>query len=123
MNLASNVNFLLGLQVQMKINHWQTKGYARHNAFGGFYDSLNSLIDQFVESAMGKYGRFSLNDETKTMELNNLTELDLKGLITKVREALVNMTNEMDETDTDLLNIRDEMLGELNKLAYLLTLE
>ena len=123
MNLASNVNFLLGLQVQMKINHWQTKGYARHNAFGGFYDSLNSLIDQFVESAMGKYGRCSLNDETKTMELNNLTELDLKGLITKVREALVNMTNEMDETDTDLLNIRDEMLGELNKLAYLLTLE
>jgi len=123
MNLASNVNFLLGLQVQMKINHWQTKGYARHNAFGGFYDSLNSLIDQFVESAMGKYGRFSLNDETKTIELNNLTELDLKGLINKVREALVNMTNEMDETDTDLLNIRDEMLGELNKLAYLLTLE
>jgi hypothetical protein len=29
----------------------------------------------------------------------------------------------LDPSDTDLLNIRDEMLGELNKLSYLLTLE
>ena len=27
------------------------------------------------------------------------------------------------ENDTDLLNLRDEMLAEVNKLAYLLTLE
>ena len=41
----------------MKINHWQTKGFARHQAFGGFYDDMDSLIDKFVECAMGKYGR------------------------------------------------------------------
>ena len=29
----------------------------------------------------------------------------------------------LEESDTDLLNIRDEMLSELNKLKYLLTLE
>jgi hypothetical protein len=28
----------------------------------------------------------------------------------------------LEESDTDLLNLRDEMLGELNKLKYLLTL-
>jgi DNA-binding ferritin-like protein len=121
MNLSSNVNFLLGLQVQMKINHWQTKGYARHQAFGSFYDTLNDLIDTFVESAMGKYGRFILEDENKTIQLNNLSELDMKGLIVTVRKALVQM--ELDSSDTDLLNIRDEMLGEVNKLSYLLTLE
>lgn len=54
MNLSTNVNFLLGLQVQMKINHWQTKGFARHQAFGGFYDDMDPLIDKFVECAMGK---------------------------------------------------------------------
>jgi hypothetical protein len=27
------------------------------------------------------------------------------------------------DNDTDLLNIRDEMLAKINKLAYLLTLE
>ncbi len=121
MNLSSNVNFLLGLQVQMKINHWQTKGYARHQAFGGFYDSLDDLIDTFVESAMGKYGRFVLEDENKMIQLNNLSDIDMKGLIVTVRKVLVQM--ELDSSDTDLLNIRDEMLGELNKLSYLLTLE
>jgi DNA-binding ferritin-like protein len=123
MNISSNVNFLLGLQTQMKINHWQTKGYARHNAFGGFYDSLSDLIDTFIESAMGKYGRFTLDEETKTIQLSNLSELDMKGMISTVREALVQMSEQFDATDTDLMNIRDEILGELNKLSYLLTLE
>jgi hypothetical protein len=45
----------------------------------------------------------------------------MKGLINTVREALVQM--ELDEVDTDLLNIRDEMIAEVNKLSYLLTLE
>jgi DNA-binding ferritin-like protein len=123
MNINSNINFLLGLQLQMKINHWQTKGYARHNAFGEFYDSLSDLIDTFVESAMGKYGRFTLDEETKTIQLSNLSELDVKGMISTVRDALVQMGEQLDPSDTDLLNIRDEMLGGLNKLSYLLTLE
>ena len=123
MNINSNVNFLLGLQIQMKINHWQTKGYARHNAFGGFYDTLGGLIDTFVESAMGKYGRFTLDEETKSIQLSNLSELDMKGLVNTVRESFVQMSEQLDPSDTDLLNIRDEMLGELNKLSYLLTLE
>jgi DNA-binding ferritin-like protein len=121
MNLGSNVNFFLGLQVQMKICHWQTKGYARHKAFMKFYDNMEDLIDTFVESAMGKYGRFSLEKDTKTVELNNLSELDMKGLINTVRDALVQM--DLDKKDTDLLNIRDEMISEVNKLSYLLTLE
>jgi DNA-binding ferritin-like protein len=123
MNLSTSINFLLSLQVQMKINHWQTKGFARHNAFGGFYDSLSDLIDTFVESAMGKYGRFVLDEETKTIQLNNLSDLDMRGLISTVRESFVMMSEQLDPSDTDLLNIRDEMLGELNKLSYLLTLE
>lgn len=123
MNLSSNVNFLLSLQTQMKINHWQTKGFARHNAFGGFYDTLGGLIDTFVESAMGKYGRFTLDEESKTIQLSNLSELDMKGLVNTVRESFVQMSEQLDPSDTDLLNIRDEMLGELNKLSYLLTLE
>jgi hypothetical protein len=34
------------------------------------------------------------------------------------------LTNEIEEgTTSDLLNIRDEILGEINRLRYLLTLE
>lgn len=123
MNLASNVNFLLGLQNQMKICHWQTKGIARHEAFGNFYDDLTPLIDDFVEQSMGKYGRFTLEDETKTIQLSNLSEIDIKGLVNTTRQALVQLTEQLDPSDTDLLNLRDEILGKVNKYAYLFTME
>jgi hypothetical protein len=88
-----------------------------------FYDNMDDLIDTFVESAMGKYGRFILDEESKTIQLNNLSDLDMKGLINTVRDSFVQMSDQLDPSDTDLLNIRDEMLGEVNKLSYLLTLE
>jgi len=123
MDISSNVNLFLTLQTQLKINHWQTKGYARHQAFGSTYDALQELIDTYVEEAMGKYGRFVLTDETKVINLSNLSELDIKSFINVVRESLVQFTGELDPTDTNLLNIRDEMLGLINQLSYLLTLE
>lgn len=123
MNLNTNVNFFLGLQCQLKINHWQTKSIARHEAFGSTYDELQGLIDTYVEESMGKYGRFILNDDNKTITLSNLNELDIKSFINTVREALIQFTEHIEPTDTNLLNIRDEMLGLINKLSYLLTLE
>jgi DNA-binding ferritin-like protein len=123
MNLSSNVNFLIGLQQQMRICHWQTKGIARHEAFGGFYSDLDDLIDNFVEEAMGKYGRFVLDDETNTIQLANLSDINIKGLVHTTREALVQITEQLDPTDTNLLNLRDEILGKLNKYAYLFTME
>ena len=123
MNIATKVKFLLEVQVQFKINHWQTKEFSRHNAFGGIYDALGDLIDRFVEESMGKYGRFVLDDESKTINLQNLAELDLKGMLKTTKDALIQFTEEFETTDTNLMNIRDEILGEVNKLQYLLTLE
>lgn len=123
MNLATNVNFFLGLQMQLKVNHWQTKKFARHEAFGKIYDQLEDLIDTYVEEAMGKYGRFILDDETRTIQLSNFDDLDLKSFINTVRDALIQFSDGLDSSDTNLLNIRDEMLGLINKLSYLLTLQ
>ena len=123
MNLASNVNFLLGLQNQLRINHWQTKGYARHIAFGEAYDQLGDLIDSYLESAMGKYGRFVLDEENKTIQLINLSEVNPKDMISTSIRLLEDFSTQVDEKDTDLLNLRDEMIATLSKLLYLLTLE
>jgi hypothetical protein len=124
MNLSSKVNFLLGLHVQLKVNHWQTKGVARHNAFGDAYNTLTDLIDEFVEISMGKYGRFVLDDETNNIKLINLSEMNPKDMITVCTDALIEFSEDLDpKKDTDLLNLKDEMLGLLNKLQYLLTLE
>jgi len=123
MNINSNINLFLGLQAQLRIFHWQTKGYARHNAFGMTYDTLEDLIDTFVEEAMGKYGRFTLDGETNTIELANLKELKPEAMLDTIISALNQFSEQFDESDTNLLNVRDEMLGSINKLKYLLTLE
>jgi DNA-binding ferritin-like protein len=123
MTLDSNVNLFLGLLAQLKVIHWQTKGFARHEAFDKTYGELNELVDDFMEQAMGKYGRFKLSDETNTITLSNLSELKPEQMVSTVVEALIQYTNQFDSVDTNLLNLRDEMLGLLYKLSYLLTLE
>lgn len=123
-NLSSNINFFLGLQLQFRILHWQTKGYARHKAFGEIYETLDGLMDEYVEICMGKHGRFTLDNSTDTIQMSNLTDLNIVEFLQAAKNRLIGFNNELSkEKDSDLLNLRDEMLGSINKLAYLLTLE
>lgn len=122
--LNKHVNFFMATQVQLKILHWQTKGLARHEAFGKTYDLLDDLIDEFLEVAMGKMGRFHLDNETDTIKMENLNTIDLNSFVGGVKQRLIEFTKEYSkDKDTDLLNLRDEMLAKINKLQYLLTLE
>lgn len=116
------VTNLLTLHNQLKIHHWQTKSYAEHQALGGTYDALTEQIDEFVEVFMGKYGRIESRDGFK-IELSNYSDLGTADFVDKYINYLVEeLPKSLEESDTDLLNIRDEMLGGLNKLKYLLTL-
>jgi hypothetical protein len=117
------VTNLLTLHNQLKIHHWQTKSYAEHKALDKAYGSFSDLIDQFIEVFMGKYGRLE-SQNGYSIELVNYKEISSSDLCDKYISYLVNeLPNRLEESDTDLLNIRDEMLGELNKLKYLLTLK
>jgi hypothetical protein len=64
-------------------------------------------------------GRVAFN---QTLDLKNMDEsVDLDEALVR---AINMLTNEIEEgTTSDLLNIRDEILGEINRLRYLLTLE
>jgi DNA-binding ferritin-like protein len=124
MNLSTSINSFLSTQVQFKILHWQTKGYARHIAFGDIYDSLDELVDEYVEVAMGKWGRFNVDNKTNTIVYKNLSEVNMVEFLQDFKGKLYLITTELDqEKDTDLLNLKDEILAKINKLAYLLTLE
>jgi hypothetical protein len=106
---------------QFRILHWQTKSYARHKAYGEFYDAFGDLIDNLVESHMGKYGRIQIGG---TIELLNMNDIQIKDYLQEIEEFLILLTEHYDPTkDSDLLNIRDEMLALVNKLMYLLTLD
>jgi hypothetical protein len=114
----------MNFQQQMKILHWQTTSFARHNAYGGIYDSIDDLLDKFAEICMGKYGRIELNDEISQLELKNMKDLSINSYLNEFCDFLVDLTDEFDnKKDTDVLTIRDEILSEVNKLKYLLTLK
>ena len=116
------VTILLTLHNQLKIHHWQTKSYAEHQALGGAYDEFSGLIDEFIEVFMGKYGRIESRDGFK-IELENYKDISPTDFADKYVDYLVNeLPKSLEESDTDLFNIRDEMLAQLNKLKYLLTL-
>ena len=106
------------LQHQIKVLHWQTKSYARHKAYDDVYSSLGDLIDEFVEVYMGKYGRVEFNGGEGSITLKNTDTLQLNNFLnSNISEKLKS------DKDSDLLNLRDEMMGEINKLKYLLTLK
>lgn len=118
-----SVMTLVGFQQQMRILHWQTKKYSRHIAYGSIYDSLDDFIDKFAEVCMGKYGRVELSGDLGEVKLKNLDDLTIGGYIDEFIEFLKGLNDEFDSSkDSDVLNIRDEILAEANKLKYLLTL-
>lgn len=116
---------LLKLQAQVRFFHWQTKMYARHMAFGGFYTAVDPLIDQLVEACMGAIGKDSMiMNSPAVLELKNMDEIKINEFlaetVTFLTSGLANLVPL--EQHTDIANIRDGILGEINKLKYLLTL-
>lgn len=121
-NISEVVAGLQELFNQVKYFHWQTKSFAQHEALGKVFDGLEDLIDDFVEVAMGKYGRPSTKKQT--LQMFDLEDVDIMEWATGVVDYLLSFDDVLDETvDTDLLNIRDEMMALVNKLKYLLTLK
>jgi hypothetical protein len=112
---------LVKIQEQLRIFHWQAETYAQHKAFGKAYEDLGDLIDDFIEVFMGKYGKVKAKI-TYNIELDNLSDNHMV-YINDFIAFLVGIDKELDPADTELLNIRDEMLAVLNRLKYLLSLK
>lgn len=117
------VKMLVQMQLQWKFLHWQTFGDPKHRVYGKIYDGLGELIDKFVETMMGKYGRPEFDEEFGLM-FQDIRALSIQEFIDGIVEFLVSFTEQLDpKYDTDLLNIRDEMLALINKSKFLLTLK
>ncbi len=115
------IGAFIAMQNQFRVFHWQTQSYAQHQAFGNAYETLDGLIDEFVEIYQGKNGIVKPGEGFK-IKLENL-DGSPSDMIDVFIEFLQNdLPNQLDENDTDLLNIRDEMMGLLNKTKYLLML-
>jgi DNA-binding ferritin-like protein len=114
---------LVQIQTQFRFMHWQTNSYAKHKAYGKIYENLTDLIDNFVESCMGKHGRPEYMGGL-TLEFEDLNEMSLQEFVDDTVAFLINFDQIFDDVmDSDLLNVRDEILQLINKGKYLFTLE
>lgn len=117
------VNLFLKLLITIKVYHWKTYSYAEHKATDELYDKLNEHIDKFVEVLLGK-SESRLN--MKGCKIDIIDPTNTKGIIKIVNEYKILLEKKMnkyisEKNNSDLYNIRDEILANLNQFIYLLT--
>ena len=115
----------LEMLIMVKLYHWKTSSYATHKATDDLYTTLNANIDKFIEVLLGKAGnRINLMGKKNISVIDLNSPERLRAEINSFKSYLVSITNSPAiriMSNTDLLNIRDEILGNLNQFLYLLT--
>ena len=115
----------LEMLLMVKLFHWKTHSYATHKATDELYSKLNEDIDKFIEVLLGKTGsRIDLMGHKNISLIDLNSQEQLKSKIDSFKSYLVGLTNNKglsSMTNTDLLNIRDEILSDMNQFLYLLT--
>ena len=121
--ILSNLNKLamnlLNHQVILKLFHFQTNAYGAHKASDEYLEKYAILMDKFLEVAQGIYGRITVKKYSLAGTSHTDSNIDnqLDGLVILLMERIDDILN----NHTDLLNIRDELVSNIEQLKYLLT--
>jgi hypothetical protein len=118
------VKFLEVLNM-IKLYHWKTHSYATHKATDDLNKNLHGNVDSFIEVLLGKRGdRVNLTNK-KSISLKDYSSVgEFKRELEKFKSYLVGLNNcaaLKSMANSDLYNIRDEMLANVNQFLYLLT--
>lgn len=118
------VKFLEMLNL-IKLYHWKTHSYATHKATDELSEKLNANVDSFVEVLLGKRGDRVNLMHVKHISLKDFDSInDFKREMVRFKGYLVGLDNcsaLKTMSNSDLFNIRDEMLSNINQFLYLLT--
>jgi len=115
------ITFFFKLSSTLKLYHWKTGIYSRHISSGDLYDKVIDTTDTFMEVYFGKYGKGKISSMDCSADL-----LSDNDIVSFLREAVMFLKDivkngYLKESDPDLLNIRDDLVGHINKTLYLFT--
>ena len=117
-------HMFMTLRDQIKIYHWQTFSYARHVATNDLITKLDASIDEFVEVYIGKYGRPKFTGKSSSIRLRNFSDTEAQKLIDEAIDWMTHdLRSKIKKSDTDLLNIRDTIVANLNQVRFLFSLK
>lgn len=115
----------LEMLLLIKLFHWKTTSYPTHKATDDLYTKFNLNMDTFVEVLLGKTGMRTQLTSDKTIRLNDLNSIEeLKREVVVFKTYLVSLNDNAamkKMLNTDLFNIRDTILGDMNQFLYLLS--
>ena len=124
MDIGEIALYMMYIRDQIKIYHWQTKSYSRHKATDSLVDNLSSKLDKFVEVMQGSRMKRIVISKTNKFVFENETDNNAVKLLTEFRNWLENILPKyLEKSDTELLNIRDDILADVNQTLYLFTFE
>ena len=114
----------LAFRDQLKIYHFQTASYSRHKAADELVGVITDQMDRFMETLQGSRDvRLVLTSRNSTIKFVNQMDENVSELLGAFKTWLISGLSDMLQPfDKDLSNIRDEMLGSVNKTIYLFTL-
>ena len=118
------VDFFFKSQLTLKMYHWQTSSYARHKSSDSLVDSIIETTDKFMEIYQGKYGKLD-NYENKSVQIIAVDEYSVVAFLRDMVAFLSSIEKKgiVKSTDSDLLNIRDDLVGQINQTIYLFSFE
>jgi high-affinity Fe2+/Pb2+ permease len=91
--------------------HWETDSFSKHSALAAYYEGIVDLVDQFVESYMGKYKKITKFPNVYHQPKDVIAYVE--SLIRFVEEARQDLPQ-----DSELQNLIDEIADLLNTTAY-----
>jgi len=114
--------------LMIKLFHWKTYNYSTHKATDKLYEDLNGHMDRFMEVLLGKTGIRMNFANQKSIPLYDLDSQEkLIAKVNQFKSYLVNILNKKSlenlMLNTGLLNVRDEILEDMNQFLYLLSLK
>jgi hypothetical protein len=137
-DIADHILCFLELLNTIKIYHWSTLSYPTHKATDELHTKLSELVDSFIEIYIGHCARgkgggggaglgvpvFKFKSEKDaSIEFCECKSLD--AFCKVLDDNIVHLEGLTDRLNgyTDLVNIRDEMVGALAQALYLLRLK
>lgn len=116
------VSKMLAVRNNIKLYHWATGSFARHKATCDFVGSFDGLVDSFVETYSTRYGKPKMGT-VMTLDLAVFTDAEAMQYLENFASFLVMELPKYlnSKTDSDLINLRDEILNLVHQTLYLFT--
>lgn len=106
--------------VTVKLYHYQVKSGFKHEKCDWFFEHFLDHADQFLETMQGRdeYGRIHVDAKGLDFHIKSLSDENVQQYMTDVGRFLSDYLPTHIENDSELMNIRDELLSDVNQFKY-----